>query len=225
MSYAGSAREQRVIRVWDLLVRTFHWSVVVAFFVAYFTEDDLLTLHVWAGYAIGGLLVLRVFWGLAGPRHARFSDFIYSPATVLRYARDLVAFRARRYLGHSPAGGAMILALMIGLAATVWTGVEFYADSEGLGPLAVASSAIAGPPQVSTTIESRQLVMASENDLESVKPDNRKHESSWEDLHESLANLTLVLVLLHIGGVVLASIAHHENLVRAMVTGVKRAEE
>ena len=48
------------VKVWDLFVRIFHWTVAVAFFVAYFTEDDALTLRVWAGYVIGGLLVLRV---------------------------------------------------------------------------------------------------------------------------------------------------------------------
>jgi cytochrome b len=45
---------------------------------------------------------------------------------------------------------------------------------------------------------------------------------SYEDTHEVLANLMLVVVLVHIAGVVVSSWLHHENLVGAMFTGMKR---
>lgn len=211
------------VQVWDLFVRVFHWTVVVAFFVAYFTEDELLTLHAWAGYAIGVLVVLRIVWGLVGPKHARFSDFLYRPFKVWSYAIDLASFRAKRYVGHSPAGGAMVVALLIGLLATVWTGLELYAVEENAGPLA-AISVNAGPGTAQT---SRPLVLVADDDDED-EDEREDHDDeaggSWEDLHETLANLTLALVILHIGGVLLASIVHRENLARAMVTGRKRAE-
>ena len=203
----------RTVRVWDFFVRVFHWTVAVAFFVAWFTEDKVLTLHVWAGYVIGGLVVLRVLWGFVGPRHARFTDFVYGPSAVLGYMRDLAAFRARRYLGHSPAGGAMAVALMALLAATVWTGLELYAAEENAGPLAAAEqspfAAFAAPAQ------------ASEHEGDE---DEEREGGIWEELHELLANIALVFVILHIGGVALVSAVHRENLARAMVTGRKRAD-
>jgi cytochrome b len=124
------------IYVWDPFVRLFHWALVVAFTVAYLTEDDLLTVHVWAGYLVGGLIVARVIWGFVGPGHARFSDFISTPAESLRYVRDLLLLRAERHLGHSPGGGAMVIALIVLLAATVVTGLVVYGGDQQAGPLA-----------------------------------------------------------------------------------------
>jgi cytochrome b len=110
--------------------------LVVAFTVAYLTEDDLLAVHVWAGYLVGGLVVARIVWGFVGPAHARFADFIYSPAETLRYVRDLLLLRAERHLGHSPGGGAMVLLLLVLLAATVTTGLVVYGGEQQAGPLA-----------------------------------------------------------------------------------------
>lgn len=99
---------QSTIQVWDPLVRLFHWSLVLTFTVAYASGEEWLALHVATGYAIGGLLIFRTVWGIVGPRHARFSDFVRSPAAIRAYVQDLVRLRAPRYLGHDPAGGAMV---------------------------------------------------------------------------------------------------------------------
>jgi cytochrome b len=94
-------------------------------------EGEADALHVWGGYVVSTIVVLRVVWGFVGPRHARFSDFVRSPILAAAYFRDLLYGRAHRYIGHSPAGGAMVICL----AATVPTGLVAYGE-EGKGPLA-----------------------------------------------------------------------------------------
>ena len=178
------------VYVWDRFVRIFHWSLVAGFTVAYLTEEDLLTVHVWAGYAVGVLIAARIVWGFVGSAHARFSDFMYSPAAALRYGRDLLLFRAGRHLGHSPGGGYMVFLLLLFLAATVVTGLVVYGGDQQAGPLAGMFTEQTG--------------------------------EEMEEVHEVLANVTLALVIAHIAAVVLASFAHRENLIRAMVTGYKR---
>ena len=125
-----------LVYVWDPFVRVFHWTLVVAFTVAYLTEDDPLIVHVWAGYVVGILVVARVIWGFIGSRHARFSDFIYAPGTALRYVWNLIRSRGERHLGHSPGGAYMVFLLLVFLAATVITGLVVYGGDQQAGPLA-----------------------------------------------------------------------------------------
>lgn len=184
------------IKVWDPLVRLFHWSLAASVATAYIVEDDLLDVHVWAGYLALTLIGVRILWGLIGTRYARFSDFVRPPAEVRAYLMDILRFRARRYLGHNPAGGAMIVALLVTVALTGLSGLALYGAQEFAGPLAPAM---------------RGLSASTAHAL--------------EDVHEVLANLTLTLVILHLGGVVFSSLAHRENLIGAMINGYKRRHE
>lgn len=70
---------QNEIRVWDPLVRIFHWSLVVSFAIAYFSGDEENAIHIYSGYIVAALISFRLIWGFIGSRHARFSDFVYSP--------------------------------------------------------------------------------------------------------------------------------------------------
>lgn len=119
---AGGEMPPATVKVWDPFVRVFHWSLAGLFLLAYATGDEMEKVHIAAGYAIAGLLVLRIVWGFIGPRHARFSDFLRSPRAVLTYLRDVALLRAPRYLGHNPAGGAMVVALIVMLIGTCITG-------------------------------------------------------------------------------------------------------
>ena len=99
-------------------------------------ETKSRRVHVAAGYAIAGLIVLRIAWGVLGPRHARFSTFVRTPHEVYAYLRDAALFKAPRYLGHNPAGGAMILALLSMLIGTCFTGYMMTTDAYWGGKMA-----------------------------------------------------------------------------------------
>ena len=126
---AGGAMPPATVKVWDPFVRFFHWSLVAGFVVAYATGDEIEKVHVAAGYTIAGLVAARIVWGLIGPRHARFSNFVRCPRGVLSYLRDVALLRAPRYLGHNPAGGAMIVALLAALIGTCTTGYMMTTDA------------------------------------------------------------------------------------------------
>lgn len=168
------------IRVWDPLVRIFHWSLVTLFVFAFATGDALERPHEIAGYAVLGLVIFRIAWGFVGSKHARFGDFIKRPSRVRAYLAEALRFRSQRYIGHNPAGGAMIVLLLVMLLVISATGI------------AMTTAPFWGVEWV-------------------------------EAAHEASVNLTLVLIGLHLTGVVVSSLAHGENLVRAMITGRKRA--
>ena len=169
------------VKVWDLFVRAFHWALVVAFATAWYSGGIWDNPHLVAGYVVLALVVARLAWGFVGSRYARFSDFIYGPRVILRYAADMLHMRAPRYLGHNPLGGAMVIALLATLLIICITGVMMTTDAYwGV---------------------------------------------SWvDDLHGTASSVALGLVALHVGGVIFASIEHGENLVRAMINGMKRGE-
>jgi cytochrome b len=126
---AGGATPPATVKVWDPFIRVFHWSLAILFLVAYATGDEIERLHIAAGYVIAGLVALRLVWGFVGPQHARFSSFVRPPRDILAYLRDIALLRAPRYLGHNPAGGAMVVALLVMLGGTCVTGFAMTTDA------------------------------------------------------------------------------------------------
>lgn len=209
----------KVIRVWDPLVRVFHWGLVLAFVVAYLSGDEENSVHIYSGYVVAGLIAFRVIWGIIGTRYARFSNFMYSPRTVVQYLKDLLARRPKHYIGHNPAGGWMIIALLLTLTVVTFSGLKVYAIEEGLGPLAYSA------PSVSII---SQAVADSDDDDDHEEHEKGHHEDDeeefWEEIHEASSNFMLLLIALHVAGVIVAGRLHAENLVKAMITGKKTVE-
>lgn len=210
------------IRVWDRGVRIFHWSLVGFFTLAYLTGEDEGELHAYAGYVVIGLILFRILWGIVGTRHARFADFVYPFSRVRDYLKSLFAGKPVHYLGHNPAGGWMIIALLVAVLLTALSGLELY-GIEGHGPLAGNGSDIG---MLSSTAWADEDEDDEREHAGRARGEAREHgedprEEFWEEVHEFFANLTLLLILVHVAGVVYSSYAHRENLVKAMITGYK----
>jgi cytochrome b len=205
--------EKLTISVWDPLVRIFHWSLVICFAIAYLTGEEENELHIYVGYAVLGLVVFRVLWGLVGSAHARFRDFVFGPAKVMAYLRSLTGRHPQYFIGHNPAAGYMIVLLLVMLLVVTLTGIKAYGVA-GHGPLAQAPG-----------VELVSAAMANDDDDERHEARRRKdgesEEEFWEEVHELTSNFTLVLIFIHVLGVIVASRLHRENLVKAMITGKK----
>ncbi len=125
-----------LILVWDPLIRLFHWLLVVSFAIAWYTQEGDYELHIITGYSILGLVGFRLLWGIIGPSHARFSDFIKGPRELLIYALSLHKRSIKRYLGHNPAGGFMIIVFLLGLLTVTISGIALDGAENWSGPLA-----------------------------------------------------------------------------------------
>lgn len=153
---AGRGTRSATVPVWDAAVRLFHWSLVAAIAYEFVAEAGTFA-HEALGYGALSLVGFRILWGFIGGPHARFSDFVKGPFTTLSYLKDILAGHPRRYLGHNPAGAAMVLALLAAVAATGGTGwlmttdafwgeawIEELHETFAYGTLALVGAHVAG---------------------------------------------------------------------------------
>ncbi len=206
--------EKSSVQVWDIPVRVFHWSLVILFVIAYFTGDEENNVHIYCGYAVLALVLFRIVWGFIGTQYARFSDFIYSPREVFQYLKGLVKRNAKYYIGHNPAGGWMVVTLLICLLVVTISGLKVYAIEEGRGPLAEGNHSFFISDAVSEDEED-------EDENHEKSENGEEQENFWEEIHEISSDITVLLVLVHVLGVLVSGKLHNENLVKGMITGKK----
>lgn len=217
--------DKNQIKVWDLFVRFFHWSLVLLFLVAYATGDDDSSLHRYVGYAVLGLVAVRIVWGVVGSKYARFSEFLCSPGKALNYVKDLVAGKPAYYTGHNPAAAWMILFFLIGIPVVCLSGYAAYAVKDlkpvqgfGTGLLSIGNAY--ADEEEKEDHEYPKKNRHAERDGEHEAADE-EGDSIWSDMHEISAQGMWFFIFLHILGVTVSSKIHDENLVRGMVTGKK----
>lgn len=124
------------LRIWDLPTRLFHWLLAISITGALITihlGGAWMDWHVRFGIASFVLLIFRVVWGLVGPRYARFSQFVTSPAATITYLRNR---QGKRYAGHNPLGAWSVLAMLLLFLFQSSTGLFANDDVMTQGPLA-----------------------------------------------------------------------------------------
>ena len=185
---------ERVVRVWDLPTRLFHWALVVALIAQVITGKiggAAMTWHFRIGYCIFALIVFRLVWGFVGGHWSRFASFIYGPARVLRYLRNRHAAGDLFHVGHNPLGSASVFAMLAILIVQVATGLIGDDEIANIGPLNRFVSTATG---VAAT--------------------------AW---HKGAGfGIILVLVVLHILAIVFYRVRKKQDLIGPMFSGDKR---
>jgi cytochrome b len=129
------------VRVWDLPIRLFHWSIVLLMGISWFSADQgYMRLHLVSGLTLLALLLFRIGWGLVGSTTARFRDFLHPPRRVVGYLKGLAGGEKVLHAGHNPAGGLMVIALIAVLLTQVGTGLFANDGVRFHGPLALLVS-------------------------------------------------------------------------------------
>jgi cytochrome b len=186
------------IRVWDLPVRLFHWTLVILIATSYFSGragGDWMKLHFWSGYAILTLLLFRIVWGFIGSTTARFSDFVKGPSAAFRHIAELVGADRPREAGHNPLGGAMVVVLIFAVLAQVVAGL-FSGDTD---------MGIVNGPLVSLVTE--------------------KWIDTATDFHKFWINVLLILVGVHVLAAIVYLVWKRQNLIGAMIHGSKPLDD
>lgn len=181
------------VKVWDAVIRLFHWMLVAGLVTAYISgEAHASEIHVLTGYALCVLLAIRIYWGFKGSEYARFRSFIFSVGETREYVRSMFEGYPRHYFGHNPAGALNVFALLATVLLLLVTGLAALSVIDFEGPLLFMANLVSD--EISYSIRY---------------------------IHELIPNIGLALVALHLMGVVVGSIQHRENLVKAMITGKK----
>ena len=213
---------EQFIKVWNIAIRIFHWILVGCFTLAFISSENITKLHVIFGYSVLALVIFRIFYGFVGTQYARFSDFLYPPAEIAEYLKGLLIGRPKHYIGHNPAGGVMIIVLLLCLLFLTLTGLETY-GVKGHGPLAVheisfISKAFADSDEKR---ESEDHKRRNRTGKDFQRTEQNEKDEFWGEVHETIAYFTLFMAAIHVGGALLSSMVHRENLINAMLTGRK----
>ncbi|PKG54282.1 cytochrome b/b6 domain-containing protein [Halomonas sp. MES3-P3E] len=189
-------RGKVAIEVWDSWMRLFHWGLVLAVLISFYTTKTSgapflfpIEVHAQAGYLILGLLVFRWLWGVLGSVYARFKTFLYPPAKTMAYSKALIQRQPSAYASHNPLGGWMVMIMLLSLTFQAVSGLFLSDDIFFQAPLYGLFGEGAS--------------------------------SQLRTLHQWNSDLLIILIGLHLVGLVMHRLLG-EPLLAAMLGGTKR---
>jgi cytochrome b len=184
------------MRVWDAPTRLFHWAIALLVVVLSVTSvrANWMHLHLISGYLVLTLLLFRLVWGFVGSETSRFRQFLASPVKALQSLRTFRDRTPDTQVGHNPAGGWMVVVLLALLGVQVLSGL-FNTEEYG------AANAVAGPLMKYVSKQVSGIAGA---------------------IHAANFDLLLLAILVHISAIGAYARLKDHNLVRPMITGVKR---
>ncbi|MDD3799883.1 MAG: cytochrome b/b6 domain-containing protein, partial [Novosphingobium sp.] len=184
-----------------------HWGIVIAVILNALVTGEGSGWHIWVGYGLAALLGLRLLWGVAGPREARFSAFPPSPFRAIRHMREIGRGEVTHHKSHNPLGALMVYAIWACLVAIIASGI-----------------AMAGPPPSDPSAprheeEARTIgyAEAEDDEAEERKEAGGEGEEAMEEIHEVAVNLLYILIALHLMGVVFETRRSGRQIVTAML--------
>jgi cytochrome b len=216
----------KTVKVWDIFIRVFHWSLVASIIIQIITAESFKKVHVNVGYFIIILFLTRLVWGFIGSKHARFADFIYPPHEIFGYLKGILKGNPKHYVGHNPAGGAMVFTMLFFLLLTTMAGLKTL-GAEGKGPLADFPIRIVNEAHANGDRDNSHADQEDHDGRKYNREDRNGHDKDgkkehlWKEIHEFLVGIIIFLIVIHICGVIVSSYLHKENLIRAMFTGEK----
>ncbi|MFT4652724.1 MAG: cytochrome b [Patiriisocius sp.] len=140
-------------KVWDIPIRICHWGLVLIITFQYLSAEilddnwisNIMQWHFYAGYTCIGLIIFRLCWGIFGTYYAKFSQFVVSPLTTVKYLRNRHSFS--EFLGHNPAGAYSVIVLLTLVLTQAISGLfisdEIFSDGPYFGVLSDSAQSIA----------------------------------------------------------------------------------
>lgn len=179
------------IRVWDIWVRLFHWSLAISVGFQLLSGGTGWLFFDWhrtIGELVLALIVFRILWGFIGSSNARLGQLLQSPKAALLHLAALFRRQSSVERGHNAAGSWAVLVLLVILATQAVTGF-FIADEDEL-----LEGALYGTLSGSNT----DLAMR---------------------IHRLNAELIMIMVGVHIVMVFVYLLYARQNLIKPMITG------
>lgn len=113
-----------MIKVWSIPTRLMHWLLVSSFGVAFYTRNSemMRDIHVDAGYIAAAVIAVRLLLGFLMRDFSAFRRFPPNPGAGIAYLATLIRGKAKRYIGHNPAGAMAIYGMLLLGTVTVISG-------------------------------------------------------------------------------------------------------